>query len=424
MAREGEQRFDSHVDKLTNYIRFWQAAGESEKTSQRIKTRLSQMTADGLYTGGPVPFGYRLVKTGQINKKGREVKTLEIDLAEAEIVRMIFYKTRCEGYGSHRLAETINEMGIKTHKGSKFQCNTILRILRNRMYCGYFTSGEVISPFLPQLKIIEEEEFNNVQYIINQRGLLDTEKREIALSTKGKALLSGNVFCSHCGGRITTIHYKHRRIRKDGSAYVDEKIKYSCYHKSRKLCECEGQTSYDAERIDQTVIDLIKQLFSKMKSAPDEIYLQQIFKQHIAGNKTNQKKMEIDIQKSTKELENLQREIGKAIIGESVFTAEDLSLAIQSMKEHIIESQSKLSALLEEETNGAQALEKIKPAYMQFKSWAEEFDAATLEQKKMIVSNLFRRIEIGKDYQIRIVLNITYQQFCEEWQIFSEKIAV
>ena len=32
-TREGEQRFDSNVDKRLNYIRFWQASGESEKTS-------------------------------------------------------------------------------------------------------------------------------------------------------------------------------------------------------------------------------------------------------------------------------------------------------------------------------------------------------------------------------------------------------
>ena len=30
-VNEGEQRMDSHVDKLMNYIRFWQANGESEK---------------------------------------------------------------------------------------------------------------------------------------------------------------------------------------------------------------------------------------------------------------------------------------------------------------------------------------------------------------------------------------------------------
>ncbi len=28
-TKEGEQRFDTHVDKLLTYIRFWQASGES-----------------------------------------------------------------------------------------------------------------------------------------------------------------------------------------------------------------------------------------------------------------------------------------------------------------------------------------------------------------------------------------------------------
>ena len=32
-AKEGQQRFDTHVDKLLNYIRYWQASGESIKTS-------------------------------------------------------------------------------------------------------------------------------------------------------------------------------------------------------------------------------------------------------------------------------------------------------------------------------------------------------------------------------------------------------
>ena len=36
-AMEGQQRFDTHVDKLLNYIRYWQASGESIKTSLRVK---------------------------------------------------------------------------------------------------------------------------------------------------------------------------------------------------------------------------------------------------------------------------------------------------------------------------------------------------------------------------------------------------
>ena len=42
-AVEGQQRFDNHVDKLLNYIRYWQASGESIKTSVRVKTRMEQL---------------------------------------------------------------------------------------------------------------------------------------------------------------------------------------------------------------------------------------------------------------------------------------------------------------------------------------------------------------------------------------------
>ena len=43
-VNEGQQRFDTHVDKLMNYIRYWQASGESLKTSVRTRTRLEQLT--------------------------------------------------------------------------------------------------------------------------------------------------------------------------------------------------------------------------------------------------------------------------------------------------------------------------------------------------------------------------------------------
>lgn len=55
------------------------------------------------------------------------------------------------------------------------------------------------------------------------------------------------------------------------------------------------------------------------------------------------------------------------------------------------------------------------PAYRQFKTWAEEFDTVSFQAKKMIVNQLFSRIEVGKDYKINCVLNMTYKQFCEEW---------
>ena len=112
-ATEGQQRFDNHVDKLMNYIRYWQASGESIKTSIRVKTRLSQMTEAGLYTGGTVPFGYHLEKRGRVNKRNREVCDLAIDEDEAEIVRLIFRKYDDEGYGAQRLCKYLHESGMR-----------------------------------------------------------------------------------------------------------------------------------------------------------------------------------------------------------------------------------------------------------------------------------------------------------------------
>ena len=55
-----------HVDKLMNYIRYWQASGESIKTSIRVKTRLRQMTEAGRYTCGSVMIHFLDIGSGQV----------------------------------------------------------------------------------------------------------------------------------------------------------------------------------------------------------------------------------------------------------------------------------------------------------------------------------------------------------------------
>ncbi len=98
-TKEGEQRFDNHVDKLLNYIRFWQASGESEKTSIRVKTKHIQMVQDGQYRGGHIPFGYKLEHQGRTNKKNQPVRDLVIDQNEAVIVKQIFDLLTTVGMG-------------------------------------------------------------------------------------------------------------------------------------------------------------------------------------------------------------------------------------------------------------------------------------------------------------------------------------
>ena len=413
-TREGQQRFENHTDKLTNYIRFWQAAGESEKTSIRIKNIFHQMEEAGLYTGGAVKFGYHLVDSGLINKKNQPIKRYEIDDAEAEVIHLIDDMTVNKGYGSWRLADYLNQKGYRMHNGGKFTSMKIIRILRDQYYCGVLADGRT-SEVLQGLRIRNDETYDKIMYILEQRNQKNADKRHIALQTKGQAMLSGNLFCAHCGGRLTTIRYRDSYKRKDGTKYSVDQIKYSCYHKSHKLCQCDGQTTYQADRVDSAVSQIIHRIFSCMDGAPEEEKLQLLLKKQMAGNRATQKKLTLELKKSEEQLSKLQLEIGKTLTGDSLYSPEDLTQAIRVLKERITETKQQLAELREEEESKQRGVEMITPTYNQFKSWADEFDTASMEQKKMIACQLFRRIEVGRDYVISVELNMTYQQFCTEW---------
>ena len=167
-------------------------------------------------------------------------------------------------------------------------------------------------------------------------------------------------------------------------------------------------------------------IFDKMAGAPAEDRLKAMIKRQTVGCQAKQRKLSLELQKSKAQLEKLQLEIANALTGNSLFSPEDLSSSITTMKGRIAAAETELHELEQSEFQQRQSIAKILPAYNQFKSWADEFDSATKEQKKMIACQLFKRIEIGRNYAITCELNMTYQQFCEEWSNteISKKMAI
>ena len=55
--RDGQLKTEDHIDKLLNYIRFWQNEGESKKTSMRVRDTQREMVRAGKFTGGKAPYG-------------------------------------------------------------------------------------------------------------------------------------------------------------------------------------------------------------------------------------------------------------------------------------------------------------------------------------------------------------------------------
>jgi hypothetical protein len=302
-------------------------------------------------------------------------------------------------------------MEIKTHNGSGFQCNTINRILKNRSYCGYYIAGDIVSPHLPHLQIIDEETFEQVRNILVQRAGKNDKKTQIAMNTKGKTLLSGNIYCSHCGSHMIATSYVDSHTRADGSKYEVRKQRYICCNKNRKRGACEGQSAYVSDRIDGAVHTIILEYLSRIKTTAKSIALEKRYENEITDMKAQRREVEQENRKCKERLAQLSGEIAKSLTGDSAFAPDVLAMAIDSAKSDIQSTEDKLAQLNYALNNSQGAMKKLDYHYDQFQSWAEEFEDATLEQRKMIVCQLVREVNISRGYKLDIVLDVNYQQF-------------
>lgn len=228
-------------------------------------------------------------------------------------------------------------------------------------------------------------------------------------------MLSGIMYCAHCGGRLTSNVYHDTYERADGTKRTAEYLRYICYHKSRKLCECDGQSTYTAKKVDAAVCRAVMDLFRTIKDVPDEMVLQKKYNKEIACCKAKQTKLNMELNKYNVQLDKLNDEIANSLLGESAYSPDQLSLAINSLNQKITDTSLQLEDIKNEMENKKVSMEKVKPTYAKFSGWASEFMSASTERKKMIISQLISRIEISKGYIIHLELNMDYEQFCEGW---------
>ncbi|MCC7428661.1 MAG: recombinase family protein [Alphaproteobacteria bacterium] len=185
----------------------------------------------GFWNGARPPFGYRAV-TVEIRGDAHK-KKLEIDPAEAAIVRMIFDLYR-EDMGIRAIAHELNRRGIGYRTGI-FTSTRVHEILTREAYAGrhYFNRKDSRSgktkdraewiPFETPV-IIDPVEFRAVQKQLEARRPARTPPRVV----NGPTLLTGLVKCASCGGGMTLRTGKGGRYRY-----------YACHsamHKGKTHC--------------------------------------------------------------------------------------------------------------------------------------------------------------------------------------------
>ncbi|RKJ68599.1 recombinase family protein, partial [Butyricicoccus sp. 1XD8-22] len=266
-VNEGQRKIESHIDKLLNYISFWQSDGESQKTSIRARESKKQLSEQGYFQGGIAPIGYKIVETDRPHwkVKDRFEKELVVDEVEAEIVKLVYSLYIEKHMGYRKIVDYLNINGYRTRDGKLFGVPTINRMLENPVYIGKkrykgFDGNEGdTQPYNEKLRIISDDVFKMAQQIRKSRKekLHDQEKSGIPLA--GKLMFSGIAYCKYCGSKLSS-NYLYRKQKYNGKEdyYTNTVYRYRCpLNKGKHNCNHE-QNIWGSKKYDNIIIKQVK----------------------------------------------------------------------------------------------------------------------------------------------------------------------
>lgn len=180
----------------------------SAELSQKINRGLRESAYKHNSIGGQIPLGYKT-----------EGKKLVIDEETAPIVRQAF-EMYAEGHSVAEICRTFNARGYKTSKGTRFGKSSFSKIFRNEKYIGVYQFHEYRAEnAIPAL--IDKKTFDLVQARLKAVG-----KAPGQFKAKRVYLLSGKLYCGHCGSKM------------NGNCNTSGYIYYECYGKKNLHKDC------------------------------------------------------------------------------------------------------------------------------------------------------------------------------------------
>ncbi|WP_312098429.1 recombinase family protein [Niallia sp.] len=418
-VKEGQSKIEDHTDILVNYIRFWQSSGESKKTSMRVREFKKQYSDQGYFQGGAAPTGYKIIETDQTHwkNKDRKIKELAVDEEEGEMIKLIFSLYIDKHMGYRKIVDYLNEHGYRNRDGKIFGVSTIQRILANPIYIGFkryegFNSKEgATQPYNEKLRIISDDIFKQAEVIRNTRKdkLKDQDKSGIPLT--GKLMFSGLAYCKYCGAKLSpNYHYRDQEKNNGtGESYRNIVYRYRCpLNKGKQHCD-HKQNIWGAKKFDSIIIQQLKAVISTLdiKAFINTSVNQK--KSTLKQKEKNFRNLENELEKLNIQSAKLNAEIGKSLIGESKFTPEQLSGAIDQVNKDIkdkTEAILKLEAEIESERENYADVNYIAN---ELSNWEEKFDKADDDLKKAMLSRVINKVYFGKD-EVELELNLMLEE--------------
>lgn len=265
----------------------------SAELSQKVHRGLNESYRKGLYTGGPVIYGYEVV-----NKKN------VINPEEAEIVKEIFTKFS-RGYTAASLVKELKARGIRTKKGKYFTQKMIYKMLLNTKYNGKIKHGDTVYDNIYP-KIVSDSIWQKVQDIHEENRHSPARKKDVF-----NFILSGKLYCGDC---------HHHMVGESGTSKSGETYYYySCLSRRRRHHPCKLK-SVKKQWLEDTVIHATCELLSDKRIVRHIAETLCKIHEEESENNTKIKSLEAKRQSALKASKNLVTAIEQGIITEQTKT--------------------------------------------------------------------------------------------------------
>jgi len=226
----------------------WNDEKYSQRLSVRVRDGLTTSIENGTYTGQHLIYGYKLIDTEKMGKKGKPIHRVAIDEEQVPVVKFIF-EEYAKGAGKKEIAAALNAKGHK-FKGEPFKGRTFDKWLANEKYTGEFIiGGRVCGNMFPQ--IIDKALFAEVQKRLVKNKILAGANSAIE-----PYLLTGKAFCGHCDTAVVS----------DGGTGKTGKKHYYYACKKMKKGGC-NKKRVNKDALELFVIKCVKDFLSDPKNA-------------------------------------------------------------------------------------------------------------------------------------------------------------
>ena len=369
------------------------AQEESANTSKRVKFG-KRMNAEK----GRVPnlvYGY--------DKTIGDYFNLTINQGEAQIVRQIYEWYLNEGYGAAKIANMLNEKGLKTKRNCSWSQTSVCRILTNELYTGKIINGkQEVTDFLtgtraekdesewlitdrPELRLIGPEQYEKAQEILHGRHRAFQINRE---RQSNKYLFSMLIKCKECGWSF------RRTVRTYKNTYV----RWVCSGHNGKGAECcPNAIAVDEEELIQELEKYFEGLLKDKKKMISRV-VKEFTKIYKA--KDDNENTEKDLNARLSKLKRTRQKY-MDMYTDDLISREELNEKIGGMKAEIERLENDLKLVQYNLDKGDQLEEIIKKTFQSIEDITSVRDMTNEQLKKII-----QKIEVDKDGNVDIYLRL------------------